>query len=189
MKSDAISGWTDEDQPQIWSSHYSSTNNYLHYLLEVRMRATSAWGQVDGHACLKAMCFYSCHSRQVDVATWSFLVLPIDKENPYRLSRGWYIYICMYIYRCWVLCITQPGHAAYIDRNLPVGDNRGTANTSTIQHISDQLGTENACKTLLCWVIVMIQVLVCNNMYQYEHHFGSFYHNATILEAVSIHCQ
>ena len=22
------------------------------------MRATSAWGQVDGHACLKAMCFY-----------------------------------------------------------------------------------------------------------------------------------
>ena len=58
VKSDAISGWTDEDQPQIWSSHYSSTNNYLHYLSEARMRATSAWGQVDGHACLKAMCFY-----------------------------------------------------------------------------------------------------------------------------------
>ena len=34
------------------------TNNYLHYLSEARMRATSAWGQVDGHACLKAMCFY-----------------------------------------------------------------------------------------------------------------------------------
>ena len=45
LKSDAILSWTDEDQPQIWSSHYSSTNNYLHYLLEVRMRATSAWGQ------------------------------------------------------------------------------------------------------------------------------------------------
>ena len=58
VKSDAISGWTDEDQPQIWSSHYSSTNDYLHYLSEARMRATSAWGQADGHACLKAMCFY-----------------------------------------------------------------------------------------------------------------------------------
>ena len=78
---------------------------------------------------------------------------------------------------------------AYIDRNLPVGDNRGTVKTSTTPHISDQLGTENACKTLLCWVIVMIRVLVCNNMYRYKHHFGSFYHNLTILEAVSIHCQ
>ena len=27
------------------SSHYSSTNNYQHYLLEVRMRVTSAWVQ------------------------------------------------------------------------------------------------------------------------------------------------
>ena len=119
---------------------------------------------------LKAMCFYwetgltyfSCHSRQVDVATWSFFVLPIDKVH----------------------------HTlAYIDRNLPVGDNRGTVKTSTTPHISDQLGTGNACKTLLCWVIVMIRVLVCNNMYRYKHHFGSFYHNPTILEAVSIHCQ
>ena len=164
------------------------------------MRATSAWGQIDRHACLKAMCFYwetglpvwgarimetltyfSCHSRQVDVATWSFLVLPIDKENLYRLSREWYIYIEM---------SSSLHHTlAYIDRNLPVGDNRGTVNTSTTPHISDQLGTENACNDELCWVIVMIRVLVCNNMYQYEHHFGSFYHNPTILEAVSIHCQ
>ena len=96
------------------------------------------------------------------VATWSFLVLPIDKVH----------------------------HTlAYIDRNLPVGDNRGTVKTSTTPHISDQLGTENAYKTLLWWVIVMIRVLVCNNMYRYKHHFGSFYHNPTILEAVSIHCQ
>ena len=27
----------------------------------------------------------------------------------------------------------------------PVGDNRGTVNTSTSPHISDQLGTENVC--------------------------------------------
>ena len=45
VNSDAISGWTDEDQLQIWSSHYSSSNNYLHYLLEVRMHAMAAWGQ------------------------------------------------------------------------------------------------------------------------------------------------
>ena len=196
MKSDAISGlnwWGSTSKLKLSSAHYSSTNDYLHYLLEasleVRMRATSAWGQGDGHSCLnivdgnpsggslglvstvlKAMCFYwetgltyfSCHSRQVGVATWSFLVLPIDKVH----------------------------HTlAYIDRNLPVGDNRGTVKTSTTPHISDQLGTENACKTLLCWVIVMIRVLVCNNMYRYKHHFGSFYRNPTILEAVSIHCQ
>ena len=29
-----------------------------YYLSEARMRTTSAWGQVDGHTCLKAMCFY-----------------------------------------------------------------------------------------------------------------------------------
>ena len=31
-----------------------------------------------------------------------------------------------------------------------VGDNRRTVNTSTTLHISDQMGTENVCKTLLC---------------------------------------
>ena len=44
-----LSGWTDEDQLQIWSSHYSSTNNYLYYLLEVRMRVTSAWSKKNGN--------------------------------------------------------------------------------------------------------------------------------------------
>ena len=58
-----------------------------------------------------------------------------------------------------------------------VADNRRTVTTSTTPHMSDQLGTENACKTLLCWFIVMIRVLVCSNMYQYQHHFGSFHRN------------
>ena len=58
-----------------------------------------------------------------------------------------------------------------------VGDNRRTVNMSTTPHNSDLLGTENACKTLLCWFIVMIRILVCNDMYQYQHHFWSFYHN------------
>ena len=49
-----------------------------------------------------------------------------------------------------------------------VGDNKRTVNTSTTPHISDQLGTENVCKTLLCWFIIMIWILVCNNMYQYQ---------------------
>ena len=65
-----------------------------------------------------------------------------------------------------------------------VGDNRRTVNTSTTPHISDQLGTENACETLLCWFIVMIWALVCDNMYWYGRHFGSFYHNLTIFETV-----
>ena len=54
-------------------------------------------------------------------------------------------------------------------KNYRVGDNRRTVNTSTTPHISDQLGTENVCETLLCWFIVMIRILVCNNMYQYQH--------------------
>ena len=29
--------------------------------------------------------------------------------------------------------------------------------------------------TLLCWFKVRIWILVCNNMYRYELHFGSFY--------------
>ena len=52
--------------------------------------------------------------------------------------------------------------------------------------ISDQSGTENACKTQLGRFIIMIWVVACNNMSRYEQHFGSFYHNPTILETVSI---
>ena len=67
-----------------------------------------------------------------------------------------------------------------------VGDNRRTVNTSTTPHICHQLGTENVCKTLLCQFIVMIWVPVCNNMYRYQHHFGLFYWNPTILETVAM---
>ena len=80
-----LSGWTDEDQLQIWSSHYSSTNNYLHYLLEVRIRVTSAWSKNNGNIDIFQ------YSRQVNVATW-FLVLPIDTENSYDYREGGYIY-------------------------------------------------------------------------------------------------
>ena len=57
---------------------------------------------------------------------------------------------------------------------------------STTPYISDQFGTENACKTQLGRFVVMIWVLAYNNMYRYELHFGSFYHNPTVLETVSI---
>ena len=43
-----------------------------------------------------------------------------------------------------------------------VGKNRRTVKTLTTPHISDQSGTENACKTLLCWLFIMIWLLVCN---------------------------
>ena len=45
-----------------------------------------------------------------------------------------------------------------------VGDSRRTVNTWMTPHISDQLGTENTCETLLCWFIIMIWVLVCDNL-------------------------
>ena len=107
-----------------------------------------------------------------------------DTENPYRLSRASYIYL--YII-CRVLAITfEPSLPLYrYDRNLPVGENRRTVNTSTTPHISDQLWTENECETLLCWFIVVIWALVSDNMYRYGRHFRSFYRNPTILETVS----
>ena len=46
------------------------------------------------------------------------------------------------------------------------GDNWRTVNASANPHISDQLGTEYPCWTLLCWSIVMIWVVVCNNIYR-----------------------
>ena len=136
------------------------------------------WRQVLGAArIMEISTYFSSYSRQVNVATCTcFLVLPIDKENPYDYWEGDYIYI-IYIYtnmsssRLRILAISP---AVKIYR---VGDNRRTYNTSKTPHISDQLGTENACKTLLCWFIVMIRILVCNNMYQLQHRFRSFYHN------------
>ena len=44
---------------------------------------------------MEILTYFSSHSRHVSVATW-FLMLPIDKENSYRLSRGRYIYIYIY---------------------------------------------------------------------------------------------
>ena len=132
------------------------------------------WRQVLGAArIMEISTYFSSYSRQVNVAT-RFLVLPIDKENPYDYWEGDYIYDIyrnMSSYRHHILAISP---AVKIYR---VGDNRRTVNTSTTPHISDQLGTENVCKTLWCWFIVMIRILVCNNMYQYQHRFWSFYHN------------
>ena len=158
MKSGVISHWTDTDQLQNWSSHSSSTNNHLlvHYLFVYN-------GNVN--------IFTVCHSRQVNVAAW-FLVLPIDIENPYLLLSGW----------CWVLRITFYRSLPLYIKIYRVGNNWTTVNMLMTPHISDQLGTKNACKILLCWLITMIWVLVCNNMYRYEHCFGFFYCNPTILE-------
>ena len=94
------------------------------------------------------------------------------------------IYIYIYMSSYWHNILTISPRC--VNRNLPGGDNKITVNTSTTPHISDQLGTENACETLLYWFIVMIWAPVCENMYRYGRHFGSFYHDPTILETVSI---
>ena len=89
--------------------------------------------------------------------------------------RGW-----LYIYNIYTNMSSYRHHILAISPAVKIyraGDNRRTVNTSTTPHISDQLGTENVCKTLLCWFIFMIRILVCNNMYQYQYRFWSFYHN------------
>ena len=133
------------------------------------------WRQVLGARIMEISTYFSSYSRQVNVAT-CFLVLPIEKENPYDYWEGEYIWI----YNINTNMSSSWHHILAISPAVKiyrVGDNRRTVNTLTTQHISDQLGTENACKTLLCWFIVMIRILVCNNMYQYQHRFWSFYHN------------
>ena len=92
-------------------------------------------------------------------------------ENPYRLSKGWYLYVYEYMSSSWhhISAISPAVHI----KIYRVGDNRGTVNTSTTRHISDQLGTKHACKILLRWFLVM-WVLVSNNMYRYQSHFGFF---------------
>ena len=92
-------------------------------------------------------------------------------------SLSLYIYIYIYISSSCIIFSRSVLQYIVIHR---VGDNGRTVNTSTSRHISDQLGTENVCLTLLCWFNVMIWVLVCKNMYRYERyltHFESFYHN------------
>ena len=95
-----------------------------------------------------------------------------------------YMYVCMYIYMYIYiyLYIYTKFRPSFLSRCYRVGDNRRTVNTST-PYISDRSGTETRVKHRF---IIMIWVLACNNMYRYERHFGSFYHNPTILETVSI---
>ena len=139
-------------------------------------KCACVWRQVLGAArIMEISTYFSRYSRQVNIAT-CFLVLRIDKENSYDYWEGDYIYI----YNVYTNMSSSRHHILAISpavKHYRVGDNRRTVNTSTTPHISDQLGIENACKTLLCWFIVMIRILVCNNIYQYQHYFWSFYHN------------
>ena len=129
-------------------------------------------------------------SRQVNVATW-FLVLPIDIANPYRLSSDIYRerekererHMSSFWHHILAIspAVCRNGSQWFIEI-YRMGDNRKTVNTSTTPHIC---GTENARKTMLCEFIVMIWVLVSNKSYRYQHSFGLFYRNPTILETVS----
>ena len=95
--------------------------------------------------------FHNMSLKKNNVAAW-LLVLPIDTENMSVIERYPHP-VFIVIYR--------------------VGDNRRPVNTSTIPHISDQLGTETCEKH--CCFIMMLRVLVCKNMNRYERHFGSFH--------------
>ena len=117
----------------------------------IYLKCACVWHQLGGKNNGNINTSFSSHSRQANVATW-FLVLSIDK-NPYRLWRGWHMSSSWHH----ILAISPKKIDIY-----RVGDNRRTVNTSTSPHISDQLGTEYACLTLLCWFIVMPWVLVCN---------------------------
>ena len=121
---------------------------------------------------------YHYHKKHLNIcfAIWylshSYEVLPIDIENPYRLSSY------SDIYR--VLGIIVFSNLLLYVKSLPVGDN-STVNTLTSLHIFDQLGTENACLNIM---------LICRHgrsscVQKYVTiwaSFRSFYSNPTILE-------
>ena len=68
-----------------------------------------------------------------------------------------------------------------------MGDNRRTVNTSPTPHRHFwSVGDRKRVWNTVMLIIVMIWAPVCDNMYRYGRHLGSFYHNATILETVSI---
>ena len=75
-------------------------------------------------------------------------MLPINIENLYWLSRGWYIYTYIYInFLASYFC--DPSRCLAKFTGCQVGNNRRTVNTSTSPHISDQLGTENMRETVM----------------------------------------
>ena len=108
-------------------------------------------------------------------------------ENPYWLSRGWYLYVYIYINKVYVEFLASH----FRDLSCCISKFTGWA---IIEELSIcrwprtfriSWGQKNACKILLCWFIVMVWVMGCNDMYRYERHFGFFYRNRTILETVS----
>ena len=127
-------------------------------------------------------------------------MLPIDIENPYRLSRGVFIYIYIYIHTCtythtyiYIFVDFLVSHLSDLSRCISKFTEWAIIEELSIRRqprtFLISCGQKNACITLLCWSIVMIWVLVCNNMYQCERHFGFFYRNSTILETVWVNTE
>ena len=170
MKSVAFSGWTNEDQLQIWSSHSLILHVYvITYTLSVYKGNIDIFSQ------------RACHSRKINVAA-CFVVLPNDIEIYVDYREG-YIYIIWYIY-IFLGIMYSRSFPLFIEIYQRVGDKRRAVNTSASPHISDQMGTENLWETMLCWFIVMLWVLVCKNIYRYESHFGSFHRYSSLLSSM-----
>ena len=86
-------------------------------------------------------------------------MLPIDIAKSMSIIErviSIYIYIYIYIYidrhrdLGFIFLTISPTCVQVYIEIYRVGDNRGTVTRSTSPHISDQLGTENLCYTLLC---------------------------------------
>ena len=156
--------------PFFDSSH---TNNHLYIIYQSTMEMLTY--------------FHSMSLNKNNVAVW-FLVLPINIENLCRLSRGGYIY---YIYYIIYISIWSSWHHIFavpppptVYRNL--GKFTGWAIIEELS-IRRRVHTfliswgQKTCEKQLCWFIVVLWVLVCKNMYQYERHFGSFHQYSSLL--------
>ena len=165
MKSVAFSGWTGEDQLQIWSSHS--------LILHIQIITSSF---IIYQSIMEMLTYFHRMSLNKNCGCMIFSVAHRYRKSMSIMERVIYIYIYYHIFAIPLMFIEI----------YRVGDNRRPVNSSTSLHISDKLGTENVWETLLCWFIVVLWVLVCKNMYRYECHFGSS-HRYSSLRPLTAH--
>ena len=137
VKSVAFSGWTGEEQLQIWSSHSLILHiQIITYTLSIMQ------------SIMEMLTYFHRMSLNKNCGCMIFSVAYPYRKSMSIIERVIYIYIYIsYIYSSWHHIFAIPPVFIEIYR---VGDNRRPVNSSTSLHISDQLGTENVWETLLC---------------------------------------
>ena len=112
-------------------------------------------------------------------------MLPIDKKKIHMDYPEGDIYIYVYMYNIYIYIHVEflASHFSDLSRSLEKFTGWAIIEELSIRRRLCTFFISWGQKTcMLYWFIVVIRILVCDCMYWYEHHFGSFYRNTTILE-------